>query len=201
MSKKYLYLGTAVLLAAGLAWMGRTLYRAKHNLVEPYVVYVGRRDVTKNTPLLLEYFARFKQAHGGDLRLVMIGTGLLPADVKKRADILDLGFVTDQTKMDALSGALCLCNPSVNESFSLQMMESWAARRPVLVHADCAVTVSHSRASHGGLWFKDYAEFEGALRWFLTHPAEATTMGEQGHAYVRQNFEWDRIVKKYVEII
>src|SRR5437867_4464154 len=33
MNKKYLFIGMAVVVAAGLAWVGRAAYRARHNLV------------------------------------------------------------------------------------------------------------------------------------------------------------------------
>src|SRR5881628_2071631 len=33
MNKKFLFIGMAILLAAGLAWAGRTVYRTRHNLV------------------------------------------------------------------------------------------------------------------------------------------------------------------------
>ncbi|MEP7199519.1 MAG: glycosyltransferase family 4 protein [Chloroflexota bacterium] len=176
-------------------------FRKPYNICEPYIIYVGRRDETKNTPLLLEYFARFKAQHGGDLKLVLIGSGPLPDVARARADILDAGVVGEQVKIDALAGALGLCNPSLRESFSLQVMESWAVGRPVLVHADCAVTVGHCQASHGGLWFKDYAEFAATVCWLRDHPSEATAMGAQGRQYVQQNFMWDRIIQRLVSVL
>ena len=69
--------------------------------------------------------------------------------------------------------------------------------RPVLVHAKCAVTRDFARRSNGGLYFKDYFEFEGCVQYLLSHPEAAKTMGENGGQFVRENFDWDVIVEKY----
>ncbi|MBI5878454.1 MAG: glycosyltransferase family 4 protein [Chloroflexi bacterium] len=175
-------------------------FREKHRLAGPYIVYVGRRDETKNTPLLLDHFRRMKLEQGGDLKLVLIGPGGMPA-AAARPDVIDLGVTDEQTKHDALAGALCLVNPSLNESFSLVLMEAWLAGRPVLVHAGCAVTVGHCRAGHGGLFFANYAEFSGALRWLSEHPTEAAAMGAQGARYVRANFTWERVLAKMLRAV
>lgn len=176
-------------------------FRATFGVAEAYIVYVGRRDETKNTPLLIEYFARYKAEHPGSLKLVLIGSGALSEAIRARADIVDAGQVSDRVKNDALAGAMCLCNPSLNESFSLALMESWVVGRPALVHAACAATADHCRASHGGLYFENYAEFSGAVNWFLQNPMAAGTMGQQGRQYVQANFGWDKIVKKIARLV
>ena len=65
-----------------------------------------------------------------------------------------------------------------------------------MVHEDCAVTKNFCRETNGGLWFKDYFEFEGGLDYILTHEDIARTMGENGREYVLSNFSWNRIVEK-----
>ena len=100
-------------------------------------------------------------------------------------------------RYNAMAAAELLCQPSHNESFSLVIMESWLCGRPVLVHAKCAVTRDFARRSNGGLYFKDYFEFEGCVQYLLSHPEAAKTMGENGGQFVRENFDWDVIVEKY----
>jgi len=175
-------------------------FRAKCRVAGPYILYVGRRDETKNTPLLLDHFRRMKLEQGGDLKLVLIGPGGVAASLSG-PDVIDAGVTDEQTKLDAMAGALCLVNPSLNESFSLVLMESWSVGRPVLVHAGCAVTVDHCRASHGGLFFAGYAEFSAAVRWLSEHPAEAAAMGAQGARYVQANFTWERVIAKLMRAV
>ena len=96
----------------------------------------------------------------------------------------DLGFVSEADKLAAMAGSLAFCQPSVNESFSIVLMETWLAGRPVLVHGNCAVTRHHVETSGGGLWFDDYFSFEECLDWFLSHPRECGAMARQGADYV-----------------
>lgn len=166
-----------------------------------FLLYVGRRDGTKNLPLLLDYFARYKMENCDDLSLALAGQGPLPQWARAHPDMHDCGVLGEQAKVDAQGAALCLVQPSLNESFSLVLMESWLAGRPALVHADCAVTAGHCRASHGGLEFRDYGEFAATVRWMRDHPEAASQMGAQGRAYVRQNFGWDDVVKRLVHVV
>ena len=69
--------------------------------------------------------------------------------------------------------------------------------RPVLVSSQCAVTKDFAKRSNGGLYFKDYFEFEGCVQYILQNPEAAAELGANGGAFVRENFEWDVIVEKY----
>ena len=81
------------------------------------------------------------------------------------------------------------------------MMESWLAGRPVLVHADCAVTSDHTRRANGGLYFRQYAEFAACLDYLQAHPTVADQLGTQGRAYVLANYQWDNVLAQYERVI
>ena len=173
-------------------------FRKAYRIQKPFLLYAGRKDAGKNVHTLLRYFAEFKQRHGdSDLQLVLIGGGSIEIPASVRDDVYDLGFVSRQDKYDAMAAAELLCQPSHNESFSLVIMESWLCGRPVLVHSQCAVTRDFARRANGGLYFRNYFEFEGCVQYILTHPEQARTMGQNGGAFVRENFDWDVIVEKY----
>lgn len=172
-------------------------FREAYQIDKPFLLYAGRKDVGKNVHTLLRYFAEFKARQQSDLQLVLIGGGEIAIPESVQDDVYDLGFVTPQDKYNAMAAAELLCQPSHNESFSLVIMESWLCGRPVLVHSQCAVTKDFAKRSNGGLYFQDYFEFEGCVQYILTHPAEATELGANGGAFVRENFEWDIIVEKY----
>jgi len=114
--------------------------------------------------------------------------------------ILDLGFVPLQDKLDALAAATVFCLPSINESFSIALMESWLQGTPALVHAGCAVTVEHCRNANGGLYFADYDEFAATLDYLCDHPAEAAQMGRNGRAYVLSRYDWPIIIPRYGDL-
>lgn len=175
-------------------------FRKKFGINSPFVLYAGRKDVGKNVHTLIQYYCEFKKRQKNDLKLVLIGGGNidLPEDRVKKGDIIDLGFVDLQDKYNAQAAAELLCQPSKNESFSLVIMESWLCGRPVLVHNDCAVTKHFVYDSNGGLYFKDYFEFEGCLNYILNNKEIAGKMGKNGCEYVCANFAWDVIVDKYL---
>jgi glycosyltransferase involved in cell wall biosynthesis len=176
-------------------------FRARHRIFDPFLLYVGRKAPEKNTPLLVEYFARYKLTHPASrLKLVLIGPGGVRIPGRLSADVLDLGFVPPQEKADAYAGALALCQPSLLESFSLVMMEAWLAGTPALVHGRCRVTRDHCRASNGGLYFDDYFEFVEAVEALAGDAALRERMAAAGHAYVRANYTWDRVTDNYLAV-
>ena len=134
-----------------------------------------------------------------DLKLVLIGPGSLPIPDDMQDEILDLGFVPDQDKKDAYSAASVFCQPSLNESFSIVIMEAWVCGTPCLVHAGCAVTREHVVKSGGGLYFETPAEFAGCLDYLVEHKDTAQRMGRAGATYVRSRFTWDHIIRRYRE--
>jgi glycosyltransferase involved in cell wall biosynthesis len=173
----------------------------KYKISSPFILYAGRKDMGKNVDMLLEYFSYYKQNNKNDLLLILIGGGeiRIPNEIQK--DVVDLGFVPVLDKFNAYAAALLLCQPSINESFSLVIMESWICGRPVLIHTDCQVTKHFVHTSNGGLYFKTYQEFEGCVNYILTHNETASKMGKMGHDFVQSNFSWDYITDKYLGII
>ena len=177
-------------------------FRRTHRMHDPFVLYAGRKAAEKNTPLLVEYFARYKLTHPQSrLKLVLIGSGGVRIPGRLSADILDLGFVTPQDKADAYAATLALCQPSLLESFSLVMMEAWLAGAPSLVHGRCAVTRDHCLASNGGLFFEDYFEFVEAIELLARDGALRQRMAEAGRAYVLANYTWDRVTDNYLAVL
>ncbi|MFQ5611936.1 MAG: glycosyltransferase family 4 protein [Anaerolineae bacterium] len=171
-------------------------FRRKHGLDGPFILYSGRVEGMKNVPLLLDHFRAYKRARPGNpLKLLIMGTGSTP--VPRHADIVPLGFVPEQEKLDAFAAATILCQPSVMESFSIVLMEAWLAGTPVLVHGDCDVTRYHVLRGNGGLYFSDEDEFAGALDWFLDNPDLRRRMGRAGRAYVRREYNWGTVLDRF----
>ncbi|MSS64502.1 glycosyltransferase family 4 protein [Velocimicrobium porci] len=174
-------------------------FQKKYNILDPFILYAGRKDKGKNVHILLKYFSEYKQRNKTSLKLVLIGGGDIEIPSSIKEDVHDLGFVSTQDKYDAYSASTLLCQPSSNESFSLVIMESWLCNRPILVNSECAVTKNFVQESNGGLYFANYFEFEGAVKYIETHKQEADIMGKQGRNYVMNNFAWDVIVDKYIK--
>ncbi|MBN1917881.1 MAG: glycosyltransferase family 4 protein [Verrucomicrobia bacterium] len=172
-------------------------FRRAHRIKEPFILYSGRREHGKNTPLLLEYFRTYKRYAKNDLRLVLLGSGPVELQPIDRKYVTDLGYVSEQTKHDACAAALAFVQPSVNESLSIVIMESWLAGRPVVVHAGCAVTRDHAHRSQGGLAFGTYFEFEEILNLLLERPDAADALARNGRAYVRNELSWSKCLERF----
>jgi glycosyltransferase involved in cell wall biosynthesis len=89
----------------------------------------------------------------------------------------------------------------VNESFSRVIMESWLNEVPVLVHADCAVTVGHCRRSGGGLWFRGYLEFAEAADLLAGDEGLRRRLGEAGRRYVLAECSWDVVCERIIRAV
>jgi glycosyltransferase involved in cell wall biosynthesis len=186
----------AAVLGEGVELAAVALDRAEAG--SPYLIYVGRLEEGKNLRLLYDYVRRNAE-DGRAIPLVVIGKGPLEPPDHPAFDFR--GFVSEAEKARLCAGALALCQPSLNESFSLTIMESWLAGRPVLVSEACAVTREHVRRSKGGLWFDGYEEFARVVSWLLANPALAGRMGRNGQQYVRQNYSWRAVVDRFARIL
>lgn len=175
-------------------------FQTRFGIKDPFIIYVGRQISGKNLPLLAERFLNFTKSHPQKpLKLVLLGKGDL--NYSQFPNIINLGFVTAQEKADALAAALCLCQPSLNESFSLVIMESWLQKRPVLVHSHCEVTRDHAQDSQGGFIFDDQDSFDQSLLKLIESPDKANEMGQKGRDYVLGRFAPEKIAQKFFEAI
>jgi glycosyltransferase involved in cell wall biosynthesis len=174
-------------------------FRARFGLGErPYLVTLGRVDVSKGAVELAEFFAEFRRRHPAPLALVLVGEPVsdLPADLVASGDIVVTGVVDEATKHAALAGAELLVQPSYFESFSLALCEGWLHERAALVQGRCAVLDGHVRRSGGGIPYAGYPEFEAALEQLLAEPALCRVLGRRGRAYVLDRYRWDRVLDR-----
>lgn len=164
----------------------------------PYLLYVGRLEHGKNIVLLYDFVRRYA-AEGGEVKLVVVGDG--PCKPPDHEEFEYLGPVTDEAKNQLYAEAMAVCQPSLNESFSLVIMESWLAQRPALVWSACNVTRGHVQRSKGGLWFGNYDEFKAAVAWLNNHEDSAARMGKNGNSYVKENFTWERVFGQFAQTL
>ncbi len=165
-------------------------------LAAPYVLYSGRREDGKGTPLLMEYLALFRERTGRDIKLALTGSGEIHPPDPLRGHIHDFGFVPEETKRGLMAGALAFCQPSTNESFSIVLLEAWMAGAPAIVHDACEVTRRHCELSGGGLWFRNYPEFESILLLLMDRPDLREAFGAAGRQYVLREYAWPAIDAK-----
>jgi O-antigen biosynthesis protein len=171
-------------------------FRQRYNLPEQMLLYVGRLQGGKNVPLLLDYFVRYKKERPGPLTLALAGEG----DVLQlaRPDVVELGFLPNEELPNAYAAATLFCQPSINESFSIVIMEAWLQGTPVLVHSQCAVTSEHVERSGGGWAFRSYEEFRDALDQAFGARATRDERGQRGRVYVEREYNWDSVIQRLI---
>ncbi|MBM4142073.1 MAG: glycosyltransferase family 4 protein [Lentisphaerae bacterium] len=168
-------------------------FRARHGLAAPYLIYSGRREPGKGTPLLLTYLAVFRARTGRDIGLVLTGAGPVDAPPDLARHVLDAGVLGEADKHAAMAGALAFCHPSRRESLGIVLLEAWLAGTPALVNGRGAVLREQCRRSRGGLWFRGYAEFEEALLTLADNPALRAALAEAGRRFVLRECAWERV--------
>ena len=178
-----------------------TAFAQRHKLQQPYVMYAGRREAGKGTPLLCDYLLAFRERTGRDLKLVCAASGPIEAPPALQEHILDLGFVSEQEKHEAMAGAGAFVHPSVNESFGIVLLEAWLAGTPGLVHAQSAVLRWQCAQSNGGLWFRHYPDFEEALLRLLDDPPLRRALGAAGRAYVQRTYAWPAVEQRLFQAL
>ncbi len=172
------------------------------DLASPYLLYSGRKEQGKNLDLLIKYYSTWRQTNPENIcPLVLIGAGEINFLDSLPEGVIDLGFVTEEDKSLLFSRATLLCQPSVNESFSIVMMEAWQHSCPVLVHAQCSVTREHVVESSGGLYFANQNEFSAILNNILIDPTLSTNFGENGKLYVEEEYSWSAVLERFEEAI
>jgi glycosyltransferase involved in cell wall biosynthesis len=171
-----------------------SMFRRRHRLHGPIVLYGGRIDPGKGCEELIEYFSTYVQ-EGGDASLVLMGVKLMP--LPEEPFIRFAGYLPDQERVQALEAATVVVVPSPYESLSLLALESFAVGTPILANARSEVLVEHCRKSNAGLYYADRDEFTEALKLLVSDPRLRAMLGRQGRAYVRTNYRWDVILAKY----
>lgn len=177
------------------------VFAARHGITQPYVMYAGRREGGKGTPLLTGYVNTFRNRTGIDVKLVFTGSGPIEAPPEMSPHILDLGFVSEQEKREALAGALAFIHPSTFESLGIVLLESFLAGTPALVHSGSEVLKWQCRRSNAGFWFRYYPEFEEELLLLLRDKELRRKMGENGRQYVSSEYAWETVEKRFKQAL
>lgn len=171
----------------------------KYSIIDEYIIYIGRIDVGKKCDELLGYFIRYKTENNNNLKLVLLGKCMM--EVPHHKDIMSLGFVSDEDKYNALSGAKALVLPSKYESLSISVLEAMSLSVPVIVNGESEVLKAHCAKSNAGLYYESYEEFKGCINRMLRGDREYNNMCQQGKKYIDENYRWKGIISRLQSII
>jgi len=179
-------------------------FLAKHGIKGQMILYIGRKSADKGYPLVIEAFKQLRSKISG-AALVCMG----PADPNTAIEIVpgvvELDFVSEDEKHDALAACTCLCVPSVGESFGLVYMEAGRYRKPVigrnlpvlqeLLGTDGAMLLGRRDDSRNTAELSADELASGILE-LLNNPDLCRRMGEECHRQ-SERFLWPQIVERF----
>jgi glycosyltransferase involved in cell wall biosynthesis len=182
-------------------------FRSRFGISGPIVLYIGRKDADKGYPLVVEAFKGVRSRRP-DAALVCMGP---PGEARIEAStggLVDLDFVSEELKHDALAACTCLCVPSEGESFGLVYMEAGrygkaviGRRLPVLKellsNGNAGVLLGTLDRSKNEATL-EVAELQEAILRLLSDPGECRRLGEAIRR-VSENFVWARVVQRFEE--
>lgn len=175
------------------------------NVKQPYFLFLGTIEPRKNVPALIHAFETFAVRHP-KYNLVLAGkwgwncepaiSALSSSPVRER--ILDLGYVSVQTRRALLVSCEALIYPSSYEGFGLPVLEGMAAGVPVItsnvsslpeVAGDAAILVSPSSV----------ADLASAMESLVIDPKLGDEYRQRGQSRARK-FSWRRTAERTYDI-
>lgn len=186
---------------------GVDTFRQKHRLAgNPFVLFLGRLNIIKGPDILLEAFCRGHKAWP-DWHLVFAGPdgGLLnslksrAAESSARERVHFIGYVGGAEKSAAYRAADLLVIPSRHEAMSIVVLEAGISGTPVLLTDQCGF--DEVDTAGGGRTISATVEgVQGGLINMLTNRPRLAVMGGVLRNYVRDNYSWSVVIRKYLDL-
>ncbi|MEJ7911598.1 MAG: glycosyltransferase family 4 protein [Chitinophagaceae bacterium] len=174
-------------------------HSVKAGITKEYIIYVGRIDTAKGCAELIRFFLQYLKETNAALQLVLVGKKMM--DVPSHPQIICAGFVDEQLKKQLMLGARALVIPSLYESLSLVLLESFSCRVPVLANVRSEVLHDHITESKGGWGYRNYPEFKLALNELLSSDTARREKGLGGYHYVKRKYSWEAVMRYFDEAI
>jgi glycosyltransferase involved in cell wall biosynthesis len=155
----------------------------------------------KGPDVLLEAFAKVAVAHPR-MRLVYAGPdyGML---AQLRRDVVAhglgervhfLGLVSGSERHWLLNNAVCVCQPSRDEAFSLSILEALACARPVVISDRCKFP-QVATAGAGIVVALSASQLSAALEVYLSDPGRRARDGRSARALIEHSYNLDVIAR------
>lgn len=184
--------------------------RAKLNLPDKFVLYLGGFDVRKNVPALIEAYAGLDAQTLAATKLVLAGappeqeSSFFP-DPRVTAERLGIrnrvilpGLVAEADKPALYSAAELFCYPSVYEGFGLPPLEAMACGTPVIASRAASLP---EVVGEGGVLVEpnDRAAWTRAMQELLNDAERPAELRRAGLAQA-QLFSWERAARETLAV-
>jgi len=172
----------------------------------PFILFLARLHTMKGPDLLLEAFAAVAPERP-DLQLVFAGPdfGML-GTLRRRAAALRLservhflGLVAGPTKQWLLANAVCLCQPSRSEGFSLSILEAMASSCPVVI-SDCCKFPEVAEHRAGIVAPLAIGAIAAGLRVFAGDAARRGAAGQAARQLITRDYTWEIVARRAAQM-
>jgi glycosyltransferase involved in cell wall biosynthesis len=176
------------------------------NKGRPYVLFLGRLHPVKGLDVLASAFARVC-SRVSDLDLLVVGPDagfqskfesmVRQFGIEDRVRIL--GPIYDERKRRILHDAVCLCQLSYQEAFSMTIVEAIGLGIPVVISEECHFPeIAVARA--GRIVARDSAQIAEAICWYANDVSRRVEAGAAGRRLVSERYLWPSIAKHSIQI-
>jgi glycosyltransferase involved in cell wall biosynthesis len=169
-------------------------FRARHGVAEPFLFYAGRREGGKGWEGLLEQLGRIHARTRLPFLLLTCGVGAVNPPASMTGRVVDLGFLPAVEMAGAFAAASAYLQPSLLESFSRTIMETWLAGTPLIANACSPVIRWHAERSGAALLYRDEAELQACLELVAEEPETARALAAAGRDYVLTHYTWPAVL-------
>jgi len=171
-----------------------------------FIMFIGRLNSIKGPDLLLRAFC-----NAGDMlkafHLVFVGPdeGLLAdlQDIVAEAGVGDrvhfIGYLDGEDKSQAYHAADLVVVPSRQEAMSIVALEAGITGTPILMTDQCGFD-EVATVGAGKVVAASVDALQEGLVELLRDPVQLKSMGENLRRYTCENFLWNSVVNKYIEL-
>lgn len=172
---------------------------------QPTVAYFGRLKKYKSIDHLVQAFAIVAKAIPNAV-LHILGTGDFRSHLEQLVQQLGIadrttffGYVTDQQKVELLSNAHCMVNPSMKEGWGITNIEANACGTPVISANVPGLRDSVLDGKSGLLYpYGNVEQLADTITSVLTNTQRRLALSEGAVAWARQ-FNWDSSAQLMIE--
>src|SRR3989338_6532845 len=178
----------------------RISVRKKLNIEKEMVLFIGRKQLYKGFGVLLEA-AQLVWKSFDRCCFVFIGADTVDSHClfENVCDtrIINLGLVSQEDKLAALSECDIFCMPSQAESFGIVFLEAWAFKKPVIAAELEPLRDIIKHRENGFLIQPDAVSVANAIIELLKDSGLRNRLGENGYRLFHEEYSSDVISRKY----
>lgn len=174
---------------------------------EPYILYAGSLDALKGLTDIIrsaKYICREQQ----NIKFILAGRGPLEKYLKRLVHDLGLdehfsftGYVDQEILLKYYQNATIFVHPSYHEGLPTTILEAMSCELPVVATAVAGTSEIIIDGKNGFLVPpKNPERLAKAILSLLNNKELRERMGKNDREYIKRNFDWNLIAKKFEEI-